>query len=130
MTRPRLGASIRPRLGAAGRRRWSLTLVASALGLACACDALAPRSEGERIYRRLCADCHGVDGSGNTPRSMGNPWADLTDDAWKSEGGDAGSIETVVREGVFGEMPAHDELSAEEMRALLGHLLALRGEAL
>ena len=84
-------------------------------------------SPGERLWRKHCADCHGLDGAGNTPRYMGNPYADLVDDTWK-EGGDRGSIEQVVREGIFGQMPANDKLTAAELRAVIDYLFELRGE--
>ncbi len=91
------------------------------------CDPFEAKDPGERIYRRLCASCHGLDGRGNTARYMSNEWADLTDNSWRKYGDD-GSIETVIREGVFGKMPARDELTREEMRALLRYLRKLRGE--
>jgi mono/diheme cytochrome c family protein len=101
-------------------------LLAALAGLGSACSELFPRrTEGEKLYRRLCARCHGYDGAGNTPRYMGNTWADLTDDSWR-HGGDAGAMEIVVREGVFGEMPANPELTREEMRQLLDYLQTLR----
>jgi len=34
----------------------------------------------------------------------------------------------VIREGVFGKMPANPDLTVEEMRDLLAHLRQLRGE--
>jgi mono/diheme cytochrome c family protein len=91
-------------------------------------DFIVKRPPGERMYRKLCADCHGIDGAGNTPRGMGNPNNDLTDAAWKY-GGDAGSIEAIIRTGVFGEMPAHDELTDEQVRQIVDHVLKLRGES-
>lgn len=90
-------------------------------------DLFEPKDPGERVYRRLCASCHGMDGRGNTVRYMGNEWADLTDSGWKTYGDD-GSIENTIREGVFGKMPAHGELTREEMRDLLRYLRKLRGE--
>ena len=102
-------------------------LLPAALAVLTACELFQPRSEGEKLWRKLCAECHGVDGSGNTPRYMGDPFADLRDGAWRGDG-DRGSLETVVREGIFGKMPAHDELSAAQMRALLDYLYQLRGE--
>ncbi len=109
-------------------RSTALALVACVGLLAAGCDAFEPKDPGERIYRRYCASCHGVDGRGNTVRSMSSDWADLTDSSWKTYGDD-GSIETTIREGVFGQMPARNELTREEMRALLGYLRKLRGEA-
>ena len=101
-------------------------LLASALALA-ACDGLAARTPGEKTWRQRCAECHGLDGAGNTPRYMGDPYANLIDNGWRT-GGDRYTIENVVREGVFGKMPAADDLTAEEMRELLAHLARLRGE--
>jgi mono/diheme cytochrome c family protein len=95
--------------------------------LALGCGLGPERSLGEQLWRQRCAECHGLDGAGNTPRYMGDPWADLLDDNWKY-GGDASSIEIVVREGVFARMPANDDLTAEEMRELIDWLYFLRGE--
>lgn len=91
-------------------------------------DVFVKRAPGEKTYRKLCADCHGLDGSGNTPRGMGNPSNDLTDPYWEYGGGDSGSIERIVRDGVFAEMPAHPELTPEQMRELVDYVLKLRGE--
>lgn len=103
-------------------------LLLSALALASSgCDAFEPKDPGERIFRRQCSSCHGLDGRGNTARYMSDPWADLTDDSWR-EYGDDGNLEVIIREGVFGKMPGHDDLSREEMRALLDYLRKLRGE--
>lgn len=100
-------------------------------GLAAGCaqieDTLLQRSTGERVWRRHCAECHGLDGAGNTPRFMGNANADLTDDSWAyGEGDDA--IEQVIREGIFAKMPAFDRLSPEEVREVIGYLHQLRDE--
>ena len=105
-----------------------LLLLLPALALTTSgCGLFEPTDPGERIYNRQCASCHGLDGRGNTARYMSEEWADLTDDSWRNYGDD-GSIETVIREGVFGKMPARNNLSSEEMRALLTYLRRLRGE--
>jgi mono/diheme cytochrome c family protein len=109
------------------RRPFVIALAAAILLLA-GCDVFVPRPLGEKLWRSRCAECHGIDGAGNTPRYMGNPYADLRDDSWKYGGGDRGSVETVVRDGVFGQMPAFDTLTAAEMRALLDYFFQLRGE--
>jgi len=92
------------------------------------CGLLAPRPEGERLWRSLCAECHGLDGRGNTPRYMSNPYADLTDDTWHDGSGDRAGLESVIRQGVLGEMEPHDELTPEQMRALIDYIYKLRGE--
>lgn len=94
---------------------------------ACAGCGIGAQSDGEKLWRKHCADCHGLDGSGNTPRYMGTPGADLRDAAWQF-GSDRSSVENVVREGIFGQMPAFDQLSNAEMRALLDYFYKLRGE--
>lgn len=110
-------------------RRAALALAGLALGLV-GCGALERRTPGERIWRAECAHCHGLDAAGNTPRFMGNPWADLTDDRWKGYGGDRSGLDMSIRQGSFPDMPAFDQLTAEEMRSLLDHLAELRGEKL
>jgi mono/diheme cytochrome c family protein len=94
-----------------------------------ACGLLPERSPGERLWRDLCADCHGVDAAGNTPRYMGNPYADLTDGTWRTAG-DPETVEQLVRDGIFGQMPANPDLTREEMADLLAWFYGLRGETL
>lgn len=96
--------------------------------IAAGCGELFSRGPGEKIWRSRCAECHGLDAAGNTPRFMSNAYADLTDERWKSHGGDRAGLETAIREGSFPDMPAFDELSGAEMRALLDHIARLRGE--
>jgi mono/diheme cytochrome c family protein len=102
-------------------------LTAFAAFLAAACSG--GKTPGERLWRARCAECHGLDARGNTPRFMGNDRADLTDDNWYAYGGDDAGLEAVIREGVFAQMPANADLTSTEMRALIGHLRSLRGEA-
>jgi mono/diheme cytochrome c family protein len=92
------------------------------------CNELFAKSPGERLWRKHCAECHGLDGSGNTPGYLGEVYADLLDNTWRTATPDRGSIDALVREGVFGKMPAFDQLSREEMRDLLDYLGELRGE--
>ncbi len=93
--------------------------------LLAACESHSPE---ETLWRKHCADCHGIDGSGNTARYMGNAWADLLDNSWKSASGDEYTITAVVREGVFGQMPANTELSDQEVTQIVDWLYSLRGE--
>ena len=104
-------------------------LLIAALALA-ACDAiedkLTNREPGERMYRRLCADCHGLDGRGNTALSMGKDFANLIDGVSKY-GVEPGSMENLVRDGVFAEMPAHPELTPLQVRQIVDHVLKRQG---
>jgi mono/diheme cytochrome c family protein len=108
--------------------RWSLFLLSPLVAGSLACEYFH-RTPGEKLWRKKCASCHGIDASGNTPQYMGNDRADLRDDSWYGYGGDDAGIETTIREGVFAKMPANDDLTSAEMRALIGHLRYLRGEA-
>lgn len=99
-------------------------VLASALAAACG----PHRSLGERVWRDRCTKCHGLDGSGNTPRYMGTVEADLLDDTWV-HGSDSSAIESVIRDGVLGRMPPFDMLTDEEVRAVIDYLRELRGEA-
>ena len=61
---------------------------------------------------------------------MGNGWADLPDDSWKIGGSSASSLEQVLRDGIFGKMPAYsrEQLSREQVKEIYEHLRVLRGE--
>jgi len=124
-----LDAGQEPRPARAARAgAWAAALVLLPALAALGCDLLPRRPLGEQLWRDRCAECHGVDGSGNTPRYMGNANADLLDDSWQ-RGGEPGAWEVVIREGVFGSMPANPDLTREQVRALVDHLRQLRGEA-
>lgn len=84
------------------------------------------RSPGETVWRRSCAECHGIDGAGNTPGYMGETYADLTDDLWRA-GGNDGAMESVITGGVFGKMPP-TQLTPGELRAVVAYIHELRGE--
>jgi cbb3-type cytochrome c oxidase subunit III len=94
------------------------------------CGKLFPqRSQGESLYVENCADCHGMDGRGNTARSMGQPYADLTDDNWKN-GGDDSSLANSIGEGSFGLMPSFQEkLNEQQIRALVAYIRVLHKRA-
>lgn len=103
--------------------------VATAALLGAGCNELFPkRSAGEKLWRARCAECHGFDGRGTTPRYMGNPLADITDDASR-HGTDATSMAVVIREGIPGQMPANSDLRATEMKELLAWIRHLRAES-
>ena len=92
------------------------------------CDLLTHPTAGEKLYREHCAECHGVDGSGNTAQAMGNAYADLLDNNWKF-GGDDSAMANVIREGSFGQMPAYrDKLTEAQIQSIVHHIRTLRGE--
>ena len=106
----------------------AVVLVVAGGVLLAGCDLLPKRSPGETLWRQRCSECHGLDASGNTPRYMGDYKADLRDDTW-SHGSDPGSWAVVIKDGVFGSMPANPDLSREQINALVQYLRQLRGEA-
>jgi len=94
------------------------------LGLG-ACDFLDPvHSNGERLFRDRCANCHGRGGTGTLAYS-GDSYIDLTDDAWK-EGGSEVAIGNVIRHGVFGAMPPNPQLTDQEVKELTQYVLSLQ----
>ena len=64
----------------------------------------AAAAEKGKAQWNLCMGCHGPEGKGNT--TLGAP--NLTDDVWLY-GGSPGAIETTLRIGRNGVMPAHEE---------------------
>jgi mono/diheme cytochrome c family protein len=123
MTGRRFAALFSPLLVMAGVSCLSLALAG--------CDVIFPhRTEGEKLWRKHCAECHGLDGAGNTPGYMGNSYADLKDDHWKTGGASQTSFDRLVRAGVFGKMPAYssEQLSRQQLREIYEHLRVLRGE--
>ena len=72
--------------------------------------------EGEQLVARpLLASATASTARGNTPQYMGNYKADLATTPG-SRGGDPGAWEVVIREGVFGTMPANPDLTREQVR--------------
>jgi len=114
----------------ASRAAAGASIVLLAAFLAGGCEQIFPhRSPGEELYVQNCADCHGLDGRGNTAREMGQAYADLTDEAWKF-GGDDTSIANAIREGSFGLMPGFGEkLSDQQIQTLVAYLRVLRQKA-
>jgi cytochrome c oxidase cbb3-type subunit 3 len=63
----------------------------------------------EPVFKSTCAACHGVDGKGN--QGIGAP--NLTDRIWL-HGGSPEDIETTIRDGRQGHMPAWDRRLDED----------------
>ncbi len=78
---------------------------------------------GKGIFGDYCAACHQAGGQG----VIGN-YPNLVDDAWLW-GGDPADIETTIRKGRKGNMPAHaTSLSDVEMTEAANYVLSLSGE--
>ena len=71
-------------------------------------DGSLPGVKGEvdpvmEKYQTFCASCHGVEGKGDGPGSVGMNARNFTDASWKSSyGSDRDSIKTVIQVGVSG----------------------------
>lgn len=79
---------------------------------------------GKGIFGDKCAACHQTGGQG----VIGH-FPNLVDDAWLW-GGDAADIETTIRKGRMGNMPAHAaSLSSEEITEAANYVLTLSGES-
>ncbi len=113
-----------------GSTRISLRVASLALLLlAIGCDSVLPkRTEGEKLYRKHCAECHGVDGAGNTIRSMADSNTDLLDDSWRHTTGVSGVQEVLAQDLVFKHPTFSRRLTSKEIRAIAGHVYVLRGE--
>ena len=89
-------------------------------------DATAATT-GKAIFEATCSACHGPDGKGNP--LLGAP--NLTDDIWLY-GGTQTAIETSIRDGRSGHMPAWSpRLTDAEIHVLAGYVyhLSHRGDA-
>jgi mono/diheme cytochrome c family protein len=109
--------------------RSALAAAVLAVAVLVGCGQLFPhRSEGEKLWRKQCADCHGLRAAGNTVQYMGNSYADLTDSNWKYGGGDKVSITNSVRGGVFLHPNSLRQLTDAEINSIIDYLRELRGE--
>ena len=79
---------------------------------------------GQEKYQTFCIACHGAEGKGNP--MLGAP--DLTDDYWLY-GGSEQIIQTSIRDGRQGVMPAQkDLLSAQRIHVLAAYVYSLSHE--
>ena len=103
----------------------TIALLAIAFSLG-GCDMLVPkRSLGEQVWRKNCAECHGLNAEGKIPKYRRYEFANLLDDYWEN-GGDEASIENSIVEGIFPLMPEFPDLTYEERRAVIEYLRELR----
>lgn len=92
------------------------------------CDTVMPKkTPGEKLFRKHCASCHGINAEGHTPRGMGKEHANLTNNDWQ-HGGDPYSWQDVIESELVTEHPSYDKLTTAEIRQIVDHLLYLRGE--
>lgn len=81
-------------------------------------------AEGKTKYGMFCMACHGTDGTGNL--MLGAP--NLTDNTWLHSY-DSSRIESIVNDGISGEMPAHGELLDESsIKVLAAYVYSFNNE--
>lgn len=81
-------------------------------------------TQGKPIYEANCAVCHGADGKGNT--QLGAP--NLSDNIWLF-GGNREAVQTTIRHGRAGVMPAWDtKLGNERIMLLSAYVYSLADE--
>jgi mono/diheme cytochrome c family protein len=80
---------------------------------------------GERLYRRHCDSCHGVDGSGGM-LYLADEGANLLDETWKY-GGERSDLEYSLMNDDVTKHKSWD-FTPQERRELVDHILFLRGE--
>lgn len=81
----------------------------------------AAKAEAGKALFTVCAACHGADGKGN--QAVGAP--NLTDSIWLY-GGDLETIETTIRDGRSGVMPAwRHRLTLNDARATAAYVYSL-----
>lgn len=97
------------------------------LGLSGQLHDRAAAAAGEPVFTTTCGACHGPAGTGNP--MLGAP--NLTDGIWLY-GGSPAAVETSIRDGRNGQMPAWSpRLSDDEIHVLAGYVrhLSHRGDA-
>ncbi|MDE2614801.1 MAG: cytochrome-c oxidase, cbb3-type subunit III [Burkholderiales bacterium] len=91
------------------------------LGLAGAPHDSAKAAAGKAVFTTVCAACHGADGQGNP--AVGAP--NLTGKSWLY-GGDLETLETTIRDGRGGIMPAwRTRLGENEARVVAAYVYSL-----
>lgn len=93
------------------------------------CEQILPkRTAGEKLYSKHCSECHGVDGAGQTIRSMGDSYADLVDNSWRYPADTPGMRSVLSQDLVFDHPTFSQRLSSEEIKQIVDHVRVLRGE--
>ena len=105
----------------------SLKLIVAALALTATTTLFA--ADAKENFEKLCSKCHGPDGKGDTKMGKKLEIKDFTDakyqDSFKDE-----KATTVIKEGLKDgdkmKMKAYEELSADEVKALVAYIRAFK----
>jgi mono/diheme cytochrome c family protein len=84
------------------------------------------RDLGTRVWKRRCAVCHGVDGSGRTRFAAGRPYANLVDGVWKHSPETRSMRELLLHGEPKSPMPAFEgKLTPGEIDAVIVYVQKL-----
>ena len=76
----------------------------------------------EESFKRQCAKCHGVDGTGSRVRSRNPEIPDFTDASWQAKRTNAELTESILKGKGAAMPPADDDVGEEQARALVAHV--------
>ena len=93
------------------------------LALSAATLTLSAAADGKDLYTKSCLKCHGADGVGATVMGKKTGAKDFTDAAVQAKFTDAQFAKAIKEgyEGEKGKMKAYDELTTEEVNALVAY---------
>ena len=105
-------------------KRTLATLTVLALVGAVVAPALAAGPNGQELYEKKCAMCHGKDG---VAKATGKGSGNFNDPAWQ-EKNTAEAIVTATTDGIKDtKMPAYkDKLTADEIKAIAEYIKTLK----
>jgi mono/diheme cytochrome c family protein len=83
-------------------------------------------SQGERVFRRHCVQCHGVEGKGDGPDAVrfNPPPRDFTKGRL-NRGDSSAAVRSVILNGIPPGMPAQRSLSEKDLKAVIAHVRSL-----
>jgi mono/diheme cytochrome c family protein len=84
-------------------------------------------SDGQRLYQRYCASCHGSNAEGGPGNDLIPAAPDLTDQEWK-QGSTDGEIFSVIKNGVppdLNMIPFGDQIKDPEIWNVVNYLRSL-----
>jgi mono/diheme cytochrome c family protein len=82
-------------------------------------ETIAGAIDGQELYKKHCAICHGNDGKGKTDLGEGLGARDFTDKSFQDSITDEEIIEQITNGTEEKMMPFKDKLTQEEMKALV-----------
>jgi mono/diheme cytochrome c family protein len=88
-----------------------------------------PSTASHWFYLRLCASCHGSDGTGGPMRGSMNTMPDFTSRTWQEQQSDVSMIASIL-EGKGTQMPSfHQKLSEAQAREVVIYLRSFAGSS-